>query len=166
MKTIKFVVTVLAIISIVGCAGQTKKLPGKLMLKEGGDLVDAYISNTTVGDTLDRSTSVTQISVDSGLKDDKGKPILKQISLETNTSGTVAGRTIEGVTSGMGAAWVQGEYLQKVAKNHRKASRCPDGTQVCNSTILQSMSDSNANAGVDVVTDIVLGGCDECDEFD
>ncbi len=153
---------------LVGCAGQVKKLPVKLVDQETGKLVDGYLATTTTGDTLDRSSSFTQLAVDTGRKDEQGKPILKQVSGDLTTGSTVAGQAAVGIVSGTGAAAIQARAARSTAKTKSEAMveamKCPDGTTLCHSSVIsvggaQASAGAGASAGAEVMIDAVLGTC-------
>jgi hypothetical protein len=138
-----FVVTLM----LTACAGSIKKAPIKMVVDDKE--VDLYVATTTSGG-LDRSSTLTQVGYDTGRKDKDGKPILVQIDggAELNTGSTVAGDVLRGVTVGTGAAYIQGEAIRSSARTKSSAYRCPDGTQVCHSTILQgAQALSNSHSG-------------------
>ncbi len=164
MKTIKIVLTMIAVTLMVGCAGHTKVLPGK-MLMEDGSYRSVHLSMATVGDTLDRSSSGIQVSIETGLQDENGDPVLQQIGFETQTGATVGGQVIVGTVPTVFGTVIQGEYQIKAAKEANKACRngnCGGGSGVVQ--ILNEVS-SNSDSRTASETNVDLG-CAECAKFD
>jgi hypothetical protein len=158
MKNIKVLATILVAIIMSGCAGQIKKLPIQMADTNTGATRDVYLSMTTVGDTLDRSSSITQLGYDSGKTDADGNPIIVQIAAEQQTGNTVMGQVAIGVLNGTGAAYLQKRGMENSARTYADSRKCPEGTVMCNSSNIQvagasaassSDSESNANASID-----------------
>jgi hypothetical protein len=156
---------ILAIASIgllVGCAGGgLKKLPMKVVDNETGELRDAYLSVETAGDTLDRSSSYTQLGMDTGKVDENGDPIIKQTAGELTTGPTVPGQMAVGFTNGMGAALIQRDAAIRSAKI--KTEGATDTSINVQGGTAFSQSDAGARAETDVdITETTTscgGGC-------
>ena len=143
---------------LVGCAGQVKKLPMKVVDNETKELVDAYVSTTTTGDWWDRSSSYTQLGVDSGKDDPEGNPILKQTAGELTTGPTVVGESFKGAVSGVSAAAIQYKAAVRSAEIKTKGAT---GTSIHvqgGTSLSQSQAAARGEADV-TITETTTSGC-------
>ncbi len=131
------------------CAGTMKKMPD-----------GTYGALVTVGDTLDRSTSVYgQYDCP---EDKDGKPLYgkcKELAKKEAVHGqTVAGQALIGAVSGVGAAATNGVFARSVAG----IGRCSPGS-VCNGTVItnqvQSVADALNQNKVDVGASAGISAC-------
>jgi hypothetical protein len=166
MKSIKLIAIVLGLFMVVGCSSAPKKLAMRVLDPVTETAVDAYASATTVKDSTDRSVTFDQLGVKTDQVDERGDPVFRAIATQRTVGDTTAGRSIQGMTAGVGAAATQGYFFKEAAKIKADAIRCPEGVEVCNSTILQgataqSISDSvsGSSAGASAVVGCNTGQC-------
>lgn len=173
MRIVKVMAVIIGLCLVVGCSSQPKKLAMRMEDPVSKELKDVYVSATTVKDSTDRSVTFDQLGVETDEKDENGNPVLRAIATQRTVGGTTVGRTIEGVVPGVATAATQGLFLKEVAKiktnGYVKGMRCPDGSLVCHSTILQG-AQAGASAGstsdAKVIVDVVKQtGCSDCGSF-
>lgn len=131
-KNLSLVLVSLVLVFLTGCANSMKKLP------DGG-----WAIMTTVGDTLDRSTSFVG---DYDCPEDKeGKPIIGKCTSKTAKERvhgqTVVGQAVVGAVGGTGAALINNNAARAVANK----GRCAAGS-VCNGTVITNQVQSVAEA--------------------
>ncbi len=140
-----------------GCAGHIKMLP------DGG-----YAIMTTVGDTLDRSTSF--VGEYDCPKDKEGKPILGQctpkgpVAKERVHGQTVAGQAVTGAVAGTGAALINASAARSVAEKGQCKAGANCGTvirnQVQSVANAENKNNSKVNVNVGGVGCLATGGTD------
>jgi hypothetical protein len=147
-----------------GCAGQIKLLPIKVA-DETGALRTAVLATTTTSDSLDRSASLTQVGIDTDLKDEQGKPIYRQVASSLDTGPTVGGDTIRGVTNGMGFGFLQ--YKAAVRTTELKSRAAPGGGITFNVQGSQALSGATAisESGANASGAMSTGVCPNCGGF-
>jgi len=146
MKIYRVTILVAALL-MTGCAGhQMKQLPD-----------GRWLSATTAKDSVDRSATYVQVLKRETNKD--GSVSFKEVAGDLTVGSTVAGDVIRGVTVGTGAAYIQGEAGKSIANTRANATKCPDGTTNCYSTVI-NVDGASASAGSSAAsgssTDVVI----------
>ncbi len=125
MKTLRIVLTMLAVMLMVGCANSSQILPGRMLVDGEYQRVHASVTELQ-GSALVRSTDVIQVNRDTGLKDENGEAILEQVALETQTGPSLVGQLLMGPANTVLGTVIQGEYQQDAAKIMTKGG-CGNG---------------------------------------
>ncbi len=137
------------------CAGTVKQLP------DGG-----YAIMTTVGDTLDRSTSI--VGEYNCPEDEAGKPIIGKCSIkapkERVHGQTVAGQAIVGAVGGTGAALINGNTARSVARTGQCKEGANCGTVITNQvqSIAEALNDNKVKIGVSAGTAAACAATNTC----
>lgn len=139
----KRIALVFLVFILSACAGTMKELPN-----------GNYANLVTVGDTLDRSTSV--YGEYDCPKDEAGKVQYGKCKLvgkdEAVHGQTVAGQAIVGAVAGVGAAATNGLFGRSIAK----IGQCTAGA-LCDATIINNSVQSAAQALVDNKSIVKVG---------